>query len=153
MRRQITLAFAALIAVGCAPAANNATGSITKFGIYEMIGPPSGPWKVVSVSPATEIPAKQGLRFGVDFEITGVSETSESVVAILSHPPIVKPDGSSTTQSSDEMGPFRATDGRIKSSFGFTFDHPYEIVPGDWRIQISFHDHVVAEKSFHVIAP
>jgi len=118
------VAFSGLVSVGCTLAADTATGSITRFGIYEMVGPASGPWKVASVSTATEIHAKQGLRFGVDFEIAGITETSASVTATLNHPPIVKPDGSSTTQSVDRMGPFPVVEGHFKSSYGFTFDHP-----------------------------
>jgi hypothetical protein len=49
------------------------------------------------------------------------------------------------------MGPFPVVNGAINSSYGFTFDHPYEMVPGNWQIQITFHGHVVAEKSFHVV--
>jgi len=151
MRIQTLAAFAALLAVGCVLAAETISGSITRFGVYEMVGPPAGPWKVGSVSPTAEIHAKEGLRFGVDFEISGISESSAVVIATLSHPRIVKPDGSSETQSVARMGPFPVNNRRIKSVYGFTFDHPYEMVPGNWRIQISYHDHVVAEKSFHVI--
>jgi hypothetical protein len=151
MRKRTLVAFAALLAVGCVLAAETTSGSITRFGVYEMVGPPAGPWKVGSVSPTAEIHAKQGLRFGVDFEISGISEPSAFVVATLIHPPIVKPDGSSETQSVARMGPFPVNDGRIKSVYGFTFDHPYEMVSGNWQIQISYHDHVLAEKSFHVI--
>jgi hypothetical protein len=151
MRSQVLIALAALVASGCILAADTATGAITRFGIYEMVGPPSGPWKVGSVSSATEIHAKQGLRFGVDFQINGISETSAFVTATLSHPPITKPDGSSATQSVDRMGPFPVVEGRIRSSYGFTFDHPYEMVAGSWQIQISFHDRVLAEKSFRVL--
>jgi len=151
MRKQPYVVVAALLAVGCAFAAETTVGSITRFGIYEMAGPPSGPWRVASVRPTTEIHPKQGLRFGVDFEIAGVTEAYGYVVATLTHPAIMKPDGSSETQSTARMGPFPVSDGRLRSSYGFTFDHPYEMVPGAWQIQVSYHDHVVAEKSFHVV--
>jgi hypothetical protein len=151
MRSQVLAVLAALVAAEPVHAADTVTGSITRFGIYEMVGPASGPWKVGSVSAVTEIHARQGLRFGLDFQLSGISETSAFVTATLSHPPIAKPDGSSATQSVDRMGPFPVVEGHIKSTYGFTFDHRYEMVPGNWKIQISFHDHVLAEKSFHVL--
>ncbi len=95
MRKQFFAAFAVLLTVGCALAAEAASGTITRFGVYEMAGPPSGPWKVASVLPTTKIHAKQRLHFGFDFEIEGFTEASAPVVATLNPPTIVKPDGSS----------------------------------------------------------
>jgi Domain of unknown function (DUF3859) len=152
MHKRVLVAFAALLAVDCVLAAKTPSGSITRFGVYQMVGPTAGPWRVGSVSSTTEIHAKQGVRFGVDFQLNGISESSAFVVATLSHPPFVKPDGSSETQSVARMGPFPVNDGRIESVYGFTFDHAYEMVPGNWRIQVSYQGHVLAEKSFHVIA-
>jgi hypothetical protein len=40
MRRQIPVALAALVAVGGVLAADTATGSITRFGIYKITSPP-----------------------------------------------------------------------------------------------------------------
>lgn len=154
MRVDAFIALATLVAVQCAfAAAGGATGSVTRFGVYEMAGPPEGPWKVVSVVPASEIHAKLGLRFGVDFEICGIPEASAVLVASMTHPAMVKPDGTSATHDVAQMGPFPVSDGCIKSSYGFTFDHPYEMVPGVWRIGIAYRGRVVAEKSFDVVAP
>ena len=142
-----------LIASESALAADTVSGSITRYGVYEMVGPASGPWRVGAVQQTSEIQAKQGLRFGVDFEIHGISGTSASVGATMEHPAIVKPDGSSTTQSVDQMGPFPVAAGAMKSSYGFTFDHPYELVPGDWKIKITFQGQVVTQQSFHITIP
>ncbi|SRR5581483_6473042 len=152
MRGQVLVTFIAALAISGVYAAETTSGSITRFGIYEMVGPPTGPWKVGSVSTTTEIPARLGLRFGIDFEISGITEPSAFVLATLTHPPFVKPDGSSETKAEVRMGSFSVNNGHINSVYGFTFDHPYEIVPGSWQIQISYQDHVLAEKTFHVVA-
>ena len=153
MHKQFSITIAALATVCCAfAAASTEVCSITRFGIYEMAGPQGGPWKVVSVEPTSEIHLKQGRRFGIDFEMSGISEQSAVVVATLTHPEITKPDGTRITRSVDQMGPFPVSDGHIRSSYGFTFDHEYEMVPGTWRIEITYLGKVVAEKSFSVVA-
>jgi hypothetical protein len=133
-------------------AAADVVGTITRSGIYEMVGPPKGPWKIGSVSEAERIPARQGVHFGIDFEVSGIAEATASFTTITRHPSFAKPGQAPSTMETETMGPFTVKQGKVTSSLGFGFDHPYERVPGEWRFEILYQGHVVAAKSFTVIA-
>ena len=152
MYKQALLILAACSLHASVAAADDVVGTITHSGIYEMVGPPGGPWKIGSVSEAKRIPAKKGLRFGIDFELSGIIEANASLATTTRHPPMLKPDGSRSTTEVGTMGPFVVKDGKIASSFGFGFDHPYEMVPGEWQLEIEYHGRVVVSKSFVVVA-
>ena len=89
-------------------------------------------------------------RFGVTFVVDGVGPPGTLDVTIQSrHPMLVNPDGRgdagvrySKTVASGQPG-----------VFGFTFDHPWEMVPGTWTFSVLLGNRVLAEQSFEVTAP
>jgi hypothetical protein len=147
----LTLAIISAASGSSLVAAQEPVGKLLRYGVFEMIGPAQGPWKTGSVKQTSVVAARTGERFGIEFEVSGIAEHSVTISATLQHPPIQKPDGVLVTNEEATMGPFEVRDGKIKTSYGFSFDHPYEIVPGEWTLAISYQGRVVVRKSFEVM--
>jgi hypothetical protein len=69
------------------------------------------------------------------------------VQIVIKHPPFTTPDG--TVLTSDSYGKILLSEGLFT---GWSFDAPYEMVPGTWTIQVHHNGRVAAEKKFKIVA-
>ena len=77
------------------------------------------------------------------------SRTLLQVTALL-HPKLINPE---TGQASDRSDfPSLWPIGEVTPT-GFTFEHPWELVPGTWTVRVIWDWKVVAEKTFNVVLP
>ena len=150
MLRLLTWSLAFVLAAPIYAADSATSAKVIRAGIYEMEGGAEGPWKVKGVRETTDIHGVIGLRFGIDFELCGLNVASATVTATMSHPEITRPDGTKVITQSAEMGPFPVSGGCIKSGYGYTFDHTYELVAGKWVIKIMYNGNQVVDKTFNV---
>lgn len=94
------------------------------------------------------IPAKKGVQFGFTYEITGVTDPKPmEVMVIVTHPSIRKPDGTvSTGFKFKEKVP--VADGTAKGFTGYSFDHDYELVQGEWKFEFWVREGKILECTF-----
>ena len=165
----INLVVLLVLSVGCRSSHSSpkVAGRVLRFGIYETPGEPvrvpiaaapTGHGRLLSQAPvfireAARIPAKLGVRFGFDFEITGLPAVPVELRAVAIYPPIQRPDGSIGTSHEFTYPPFSPVRGRFATSFGFGFDKDYELVPGRWTMQIWRDNQMMVEKTFEVYRP
>ena len=156
--------FGALILGVCAASAQEAVNrkaSIGDFGVFEPVG---GKMEVVALPESTSgakrtptgihflertrmIPAKKGVQFGFNYEITGAQKGPLEVMIIVTHPRIQKPDGSiSSGFKFKEKLP--VVDGIAKGFTGYSFDHEYELVPGEWKFEFWVREGKLLEWTF-----
>jgi hypothetical protein len=126
-------------------------GKVLHHGIFEMERPGQGSWQISDVRLTDVVKAKIGTKFGIVFEVTSLESRQAVIEAILIHPPIIHPTDGMRTKESAEMGPFDVVNGRVQSSYGFGFDHEYEMVPGAWTIEIWVQGAKILEKRFSVV--
>ena len=101
--------------------------------------------------PTNRIPAKIGVRFGMKFEISDVPEPDglAQVTVIVRYPPITKPDGTvSVGFKRSEEAPVKK--GKVTGWWWYSFDHDYELVTGDWEIEIQFRGQKICSQTFKV---
>lgn len=97
----------------------------------------------------SRVEARLCVRFGAWFAAVGTGPDGMlPIVSRLTHPVLVRPDGRSGTEETDE-GVLTGT----PSLSGFRFDHPWEAVPGTWTFAVLSGGKVLAEQSFEVVPP
>ena len=158
-----------ILSVGCGirDGSSRITGRVIRSGLYETPGKPTripidaaptGHGRLLSQAPvfvkeATRIPATLGVRFGFDFEVTGLPPEPVELRAVTIYPPIHKPDGSVANRHEFRYPPVTPEDGRVATSFGFGFDKDYELVSGKWTLQIWRGDKKLVERDFEIYRP
>ena len=103
-----------------------------------------------NISMTADIPAEIGLRFGIDYKVTGSSHgQSVSLRRVVVFPPVGLRSPVVSTQ-------IDRTEDNVTAQIGEThhvayrFDDPWELVPGPWVIQIWEGDSKLAEQRFSV---
>ena len=149
------------VVVGCpAPATAQAVVEIVAYGIYtadeQFAGRDERGFRqhtstnYRNISTTAEIPAELGLRFGIDYKVTGSSDgKSVSLRRVMIFPPdglrspaLPNPIDSIENTATAEVGELHHVD--------YRFDDPWELVPGPWFFQIWEGDRKLAEQRFSV---
>jgi hypothetical protein len=96
----------------------------------------SGTGNSVFEQSTTDVPAVQGIAFGIRYRIENVRPGQTVVVEeIIRHPPIHKSDG--TVISEEKTTDARTGDnGSIDRKFFYRLSQPYEVVAGDWSLSV-----------------
>lgn len=95
------------------------------------------------------IQAKIGTRFGLSVQMVGSPD--EAVVYEVStrvtHPPMTNPASKETSTQSEWESPMNIGYARFA---GWQFEEPWELVGGDWKIEILYKGKVLVSKDFKV---
>jgi len=106
------------------------------------------------VSQTNRIPARLGVRFGFTYSVTNLPARAQVVwKKIVKHPPIHKPDGSTSRGFTFLERHVTSPTGTIETFTGYGFDHAYELVPGKWSIALWYDNKRLVEQTFEVIEP
>lgn len=100
----------------------------------------------------TEIPAVLGTTFGIQYLINGTPKGAGfKVISVIlfPEPGLVNPRGRTYRKSTEETTTLIGK----KSLYGYGFDEPWELVPGEWIFQIWHNDVRLAQKKFNVFLP
>lgn len=137
---------------------------ITAFGVFEeygkkfergysSTGPGTDSLKYVRfVDFNDEIPGRVGISFGIQYVIHSVPKGSAiKVTGIIVYPGegLISPGGEVYDRSEETM----LIKLGEKNFYGFGFDKPWEIIPGEWKFQIRHNDAVLAQKTLTVLEP
>ena len=158
--------FAVIVGLSFVEVSRGATvtgAEIVEYGVFDKvsIGPRKEPAvltgqvdevPIVKLKERTTIiPAVLGTSFGITVKLIG-SPAGERVNCWITwlHPKLTNPE---TGQASDRSDyPSRRPIGEVTPT-GFTFEHPWELVPGTWTVRVIWDWKVVAEKTFNVMPP
>ena len=136
---------------------------VTKYGLYtstdeETIVDPhtaTGTRKfiknVVFTDQTYKVPAQLGTRFGFGAVLVGKPEGRSVTVRRVTLFPkkgITNPVTGKTTYQDEAM--LSKVIG-AESHFGYSFDHPWEMVPGPWTFQVWYGDQKLLEQTFTVV--
>jgi len=123
---------------GTTPSAGTVTGTVNQIGDLALLAEP----------PATS--ARVGIGFGVRFHSFGERDGERAMLRSvwkIPAPGIVNPaNGNAYRQS---VSDFPTTIG-TNHWRGYGFDEPWEVVPGEWAIEIWQGDRKLLEKSFTI---
>jgi Domain of unknown function (DUF3859) len=137
---------------------------ITAFGVfkeygkqfergYSATGPGTDSLEYVRfVDFKHEIPGQVGISFGIQYVIHSKPKGKPiEVTGIIVYPEegLTSPEGEVYNRSEETM----SVNLGEKHFYGFGFDKPWEIVPGEWKFQIRHNQSVLAQKTLIVMAP
>jgi hypothetical protein len=102
----------------------------------------------------TDIPLELGITFGIEAVFTGVSPKATVEFETRVHtPPLRQPDGSVTTIKTSRQKIAANADGKLPTRTAyFSFEEPWQLVPGTYRTEIVYEGRVIASKAFNVMA-
>ncbi len=147
--------------------AQSVQGQVLRWGIWQTSGDPirvpaQDPqsargrhltYRPVLLAQTNQIPATRGVRFGFEFELTGLPPGPAQFTFVITHPPIREPDGSVVTRSEFPHPTVIPEEGFVVEAIAFGFDHDYELVPGKWTMEIWRDSRKVVERTFEVYEP
>jgi hypothetical protein len=137
---------------------------ITAFGVFQEYGKQfergysaSGPGTysleyVRFIDFKREIPGELGINFGIQYIIHSTPKGKPfKVTGVITYPEpgLASPDGELYKNSQEDM----IVNLGEKNFYGFGFDKPWEIIPGEWKFQIKHNDAVLAQKTLVVLDP
>jgi hypothetical protein len=98
-----------------------------------------------------QITTKLGRRFGMSYVVKGGQHGRSSSLRIrITHPPITNPQNGHMTEVDSWDTPFVFGQ---KSMDGWIFEYPWEMVPGNWKIEVLSGEDVLLAKVFTVADP
>ena len=161
MRRFFQL-FTALFVILTIPAFAEVKGEITEYGYYKMTADPkryrnlastSGfvqeGGKPILVEKTDQIPLGLKRLFGFKFRITGFDDKrSVQLKLVVSHPTITRPNGSTSTGYSYPLV-FDVKDGLIENESGYSLDHEFELVEGEWKFEYWYYRQKLVSQTFN----
>lgn len=109
-------------------------------------------WQFVTDS--TDVEGKVGTQFGIEFRIDGTpAEAPVTARLEITFPP----DGIRNPNTGERMHSATVAFPNMKIGalclVGYGFGNAWEIVPGEWKLQVMYHDRMLAERTFTVAKP
>lgn len=125
--------------------------TIDSYGLYRDLPDGTG---VELVRQAETVEVQMHMSLGFHFTTSGLRAGEQITLRkVVVHPEMHLPDGSVETTYTRELNPIVRSDGSIAGFQGFGFDHPYEVVSGQWTIEVWYGDQKLAAKTFTVTKP
>lgn len=106
---------------------------------------------VFLIKSTTRIPARQGIRFGVQYRVTGIpNSTVAKLRRVLRYPaPGALIPSARSPLTYDEVEVECVSGGDCITGYGL--DQPWEVIPGKWTFEFWSGDRLLAQQSFTVL--
>jgi len=136
---------------------------ITEYGIYkaEVLKSEASPsvaatyqtlGSVTLIEQTDKIPAKLGTRFGFRYTINGYPNGEKVDITLKMISPVIKRPNDNREFSLQEVVLENETIG-VNTYSDYVFEEPWEMVPGEWRLQLFHNGKKLAEKTFYIYKP
>lgn len=145
-------------------AENKYKAEITEFGYYKKITEQERHRNIASTTgyvksggeveleqSTNEIPLKLDRLFGFKFRIEGFAgKEAAQLKLVVVHPQIRRPNGSTSTGYSYPVL-LPVNNGVIDNQSGYSIDHDYEMVEGDWTFEYWYNSEKLLSKTFKTV--
>lgn len=101
----------------------------------------------------SRIPARIGISFGCFCEVSGLKKKfgdNAEVETVWTYPVMLKPDGSISRGFSFPDLSTANLDGKGRGWSGYRFEKDFELVPGEWRLELRYQGRTLATQVFTV---
>ena len=145
--------------------AGDPVGKILAFGMFKqtnahLIKTPETPSGTtlnlddlpLLVASTNQIPARIGIMFGVNYEISDLDLKDGDFVtvrAIKVWPPLRKPDGM-ICESNTSYWKLRVQNGKARGFQGYLFHEDFELVAGHWKMEVMLNGKTLITQDFTV---
>jgi len=138
--------------------------AVTEFGYYRQVTELERERNIASTSgyvksggevalekSTQEIPLQLNRLFGFKFRIEGFGDKAAvQLKLVVTHPQITRPNGSTSNGYSYPVI-LEAKDGVLENQSGYSIDHNYEMVEGDWVFEYWYNDQKLLSQSFKTV--
>jgi len=145
-------------------AEHNYKSEVTEYGYYRQITELARERNIASTSgyvrtggevqlesQTNEIPLKLHQLFGFKFRIEGFEgKDAVQLKLVVKHPVITRPNGS-TSKGYSYSVLLDVKNGVINNQSGYSIDHDYEMVEGDWTFEYWYQDQKLLSHSFKTV--
>lgn len=122
---------------------------------YEDPGATSG---VIQAGPIVKlvqqtdvIPIEAGRLFGFRFRLKDFTGKEDiEIREVVTHPPMTRP-GQKTTTGFETKLPLIVRHGELTDYAGYSMNHDYEMVEGEWRFEFWYEDRKLFEQKFKTV--
>lgn len=150
-----------LAAMTALPVMAEFSGTVTEYGYYKLDSEPERYRNIASTSgyvkeggevelveQTQRIPLEKNRLFGFKFRISGFDgKDAVQLKLVVTHPEITRPNGSKSTGYSYPIL-LEVKDGVIVNQSGYSLDHDYELVEGDWTFEYWYYKQKLVSQTF-----
>jgi hypothetical protein len=143
------------------PAMAELSGAVTEYGYYKVASEPERYRNIASTSgyvkeggevelveQTQRVPLEKNRLFGFKFRISGFDDKKDAQLKlVVTHPEIVRPNGSKSTGYTYPIL-LEVKDGVIENQSGYSLDHDYELVEGDWVFEFWYYQQKLVSQTF-----
>ncbi len=164
MRALLSILFASILAFAATANAQTAPvlrAEISEYGLFEILGDQSDQETATAAAgrvsahdssrhleTTTSLKATRGVTFGFRYRILGLPDGEHEGFEMRAvHPLMTGPSGRSTTISQAPTFPF-SENGMATSELFYSLSKDFEVLPGEWHLEILFRGRVVLTKTF-----
>ncbi len=105
-------------------------------------------------SQTNRVPAVLGMGFGIAWVASGLPENQDVTIrTVYVHPAMLTPEGDTLYDKKRDTLAHTSGEGMISFQSAYLFDHPHELIKGDWTIQIWYSGQKLVERTFTVFDP
>lgn len=145
-------------------AENNYKAEVTEYGYYKKITEQERRRNIATTTgyvkeggeveleeSTEEIPLKLNRLFGFKFRIEGFgNKEAVQLRLVVVHPQMKRPNGS-TSKGYSYPVLLEVKDGVIENQSGYSIDHEYEMVEGDWTFEYWYNSEKLLTKTFKTV--
>lgn len=139
-------------------------GEVTEYGYYRKISELERQRNIATttgyvrvggevelVESTVEIPLQLNRLFGFKFKIDGFGDKEAvQLKLVVEHPEIKRPNGSTSTGYSYPVL-LPVEDGSVINQSGYSIDHEYEMVEGDWKFEYWYNEQKLISQTFRTV--
>ncbi len=97
------------------------------------------------------IPLEAGRLFGFRFHLKGFNDKQDiEIREVVTHPRMTRPGQKASTGFETKL-PLLVQSGELNDYAGYSLDHDYEMVEGDWRFEFWYEDKKLLEQKFKTV--
>ena len=144
---------------GAVPAAE-----VLEFGYYDVLSEgeryedANAPSGVTQAGPTVKlalqtdvIPIQSGRLFGFRFRLKGFTGKEDiEIREVVTHPRMTRPGQKPTTGFESKL-PLIVRKGELSDYAGYSLNHDYEMVEGEWRFEFWYEDKKILEQKFKTV--
>ncbi len=150
--------------VPCTMAAASPSAEILEFGYYEVLsegqryedqnitsGITQAGATVKLVQQTDIIPIEAGRLFGFHFQLKGFTGKEDiELREVVVHPRMTKPGQKASTGYETKL-PLIIRSGELTDYTGYSLNHDFEMVAGEWRFELWYEDKKLLEQKFKTV--
>jgi hypothetical protein len=138
---------------------NRPRGKLVSYGVFEIENRRSEEdhrvqryrvhARITIFGNTSQIPLRKGVSFGIKYAMKGLPQRADvSITKVVRHPRLTTPEGNKLTAQRWLVPTRTNDDGKLSGYQGYELAYDWELVPGEWTIQLWYEGKKVVAQRF-----